>query len=191
MYKFWKYKENNLYCQEISVSQLVSDSKSKWSEDKNTTEHQLYISFLVWQELNRQIVFAEHHLNHADSLFQEYTLFFFRNNFIRTTRLKFAQKKRTSKEQLRLGFRCKCDWKFLLKNTLNTSRHYMWRFIADLFAVLNTEWAEKKIKTVPHSAKSIRQYNWHDRNKNNFKNNFKTIIQNLRTTSFGQNLLIL
>ena len=31
----------------------------------------------------------------------------------------------------------------------------MWRFIADLSAVINTEWAEKKIKTVPHSAKSI------------------------------------
>ena len=36
-----------------------------------------------------------------------------------------------------------------------TSRHYMWRFITDLSAVLNTEWAEKKIKTVPQSAKSI------------------------------------
>ena len=31
----------------------------------------------------------------------------------------------------------------------------MWRFIADLSAVINTEWAEKKIKTVPHSVKSI------------------------------------
>ena len=31
----------------------------------------------------------------------------------------------------------------------------MWRFIADPSAVINTEWAEKKIKTVPHSAKSI------------------------------------
>ena len=37
----------------------------------------------------------------------------------------------------------------------NTSRHYMWRSIVDLSAVINTEWAEKKIKTVPHSAKSI------------------------------------
>ena len=37
----------------------------------------------------------------------------------------------------------------------NTSRRYMWRFIADLSAVINTEWAEKKIKTVPHIAKSI------------------------------------
>ena len=57
---------------------------------------------------------------------------FYKNNFIRTTRLKFAQKLRTSKEQLRLGFRCKFNCKFLLKNT---SRHYMWRFIADLSAV--------------------------------------------------------
>ena len=31
----------------------------------------------------------------------------------------------------------------------------MWRFIADLSAVMLTEWAEKKIKTVPHSVKSI------------------------------------
>ena len=30
----------------------------------------------------------------------------------------------------------------------------MWRFIASLSAVINTEWAEKKIKTVPHSSKS-------------------------------------
>ena len=36
----------------------------------------------------------------------------------------------------------------------NTSRHYMWRFIIDLSAVVKSEWAEKKIKTVPHSAKS-------------------------------------
>ena len=31
----------------------------------------------------------------------------------------------------------------------------MWCFITDLSAIMNTEWAEKKIKTVPHSAKSI------------------------------------
>ena len=31
----------------------------------------------------------------------------------------------------------------------------MWRFFTDLSAVKNTEWAQKKIKTVPHSAKSI------------------------------------
>ena len=37
----------------------------------------------------------------------------------------------------------------------NTSRHYMWRFITGLSAVLNTEWTEQKIKTMPHSAKSI------------------------------------
>ena len=43
---------------------------------------------------------------------------------------------------------------FTEKHT-NRSRHYMWRFIADLSAVINTEWAEKKIKIVPHSAKSI------------------------------------
>ena len=32
----------------------------------------------------------------------------------------------------------------------NISRHYMWRFIAGLSAIRNTEWAENKIKTVPH-----------------------------------------
>ena len=33
----------------------------------------------------------------------------------------------------------------------NTSRYYMWHFIAGLqSAVRNTEWVEKKIKTVPH-----------------------------------------
>ena len=31
----------------------------------------------------------------------------------------------------------------------------MWRFIADLPAVKNTEWAEKKIKTVPHNVKGM------------------------------------
>ena len=34
--------------------------------------------------------------------------------------------------------------------THNTSRHYMWRFIAGLSAVRNTEWAENKIKSVLH-----------------------------------------
>ena len=57
--------------------------------------------------------------------------FFFYNNFIRTTKLKFAQKLRTSKERLRLGFRCKCNYKFLLKSTLRL-------FTAGLFAVRNT-----------------------------------------------------
>ena len=46
-------------------------------------------------------------------------------------------------------------WLKVFTEKHNTSRHYMWRFIADLFAVINTGWAEKKIKTVPHSAKSI------------------------------------
>ena len=47
-----------------------------------------------------------------------YTRFFKKNNFIRTTRLKFSKKLRTSyKEQLRLGFSCKCNCMFLLKNT--------------------------------------------------------------------------
>ena len=31
----------------------------------------------------------------------------------------------------------------------------MLRFIADVSAIINTGWAEKKIKTVPDSAKSI------------------------------------
>ena len=46
------------------------------------------------------------------------TRFFYKNNFIRTTRLKLrTQKLRTSYEQLRLGFRCKYNCKILLKNT--------------------------------------------------------------------------
>ena len=40
--------------------------------------------------------------------------FFYKNNFIRTTSLKFSHAKNNL---LRLGFRCKCNWKFLLKNT--------------------------------------------------------------------------
>ena len=43
--------------------------------------------------------------------------FFYKNNFIRATWLKFAQKLRTSYEQLRLGIRCKFNCKILLKNT--------------------------------------------------------------------------
>ena len=62
----------------------------------------------------------------------------------------------------------------------------MWRFITDLSAVINTEWAEKKIKTVPHSAKSLSAID-----KNIFKTNFGTITQNLRITSLGQSLLLL
>ena len=46
-------------------------------------------------------------------------------------------------------------WLKVFTEKHNTSRHYMWRFIADLSAVINIEWAEKKIKTVPHSTKSI------------------------------------
>ena len=42
-----------------------------------------------------------------------------------------------------------------MSNGPRSADHYMWSFIADLSAVINTEWAEKKIKTVPHSAKSI------------------------------------
>ena len=41
-----------------------------------------------------------------------------------------------------------------------------------------------------HSAKSRRIIDM-IRNKNNLKNNFRTIIQNIRTTSLGQNLLVL
>ena len=44
---------------------------------------------------------------------------FYKNNFIRTTRLKFAQKLRTRLRTIvpRVRFRCKCNCKFLLKNT--------------------------------------------------------------------------
>ena len=41
--------------------------------------------------------------NHGNYLLLSYTLFFYKNNFIRT-RLKFAQKLRISEEQSRLGF---------------------------------------------------------------------------------------
>ena len=65
-------------------------------------------------------------------------------------------------------------WLKVFTEKLNTLRHYMWRFIADLSAVINTAWAEKKIKTEPHSAKS------------------RSIIDMIetRTTSLGQNLLV-
>ena len=48
-------------------------------------------------------------------------------------------------------------WRFycFYWKTQHIMRHYMLRFITDLSAVINTEWVEKKIKTVPHSAKSI------------------------------------
>ena len=65
-------------------------------------------------------------------------------------------------------------WLKVFTEKHNTSRHYMWRFIADLSAVINTVWAEKKIKTEPHSAKS------------------RSIIDMIetRTTSLGQNVLV-
>ena len=86
---------------------------------------------------------------------------------------------------MQIKFNCK-----FFSEKHNTSRHYMWRFIADLSAVINTEWAEKKIKTVQHSAKSIRIIDMME-TRTKFKDNFRTIIQNLRTTSPGQNLLVL
>ena len=60
-------------------------------------------------------------------------------------------------------------WLKVFTEKHNTSRDYMWRFIADLSAV----WAEKEIKTEPHSAKS------------------RSMIDMIetRTTSLGQNLL--
>ena len=65
-------------------------------------------------------------------------------------------------------------WLKVFTEKYNTSRHYMWRFTADLSAVINTVWAEKKIKTEPHSTKS------------------RSIIDMIetRTTSLGQNLLV-
>ena len=44
-------------------------------------------------------------------------------------------------------------WLKVFTEKHNTSRHHICRFIADLSAVVNTQWAEKKTKTVPHSAK--------------------------------------
>ena len=65
-------------------------------------------------------------------------------------------------------------WLKVFTEKHNTSRDYMWRFIADLSAVINTVWAEKEVKIEPHSAKS------------------RSIIDMIetRTTSLGQNLLV-
>ena len=77
----------------------------------------------------------------------KYTLFFIKNNFIRTTSLKFAQKLRTSSEQLRIGFRCKCNCKLLLKNT----SHHVITFGVSMQVFLKSETLieqRKMIKTV-------------------------------------------
>ena len=52
---------------------------------------------------------------------------------------KIKNKLRTIETQLQMQM-----WLKVLTEKHNTSRHYMWRFIADLSAVINTEWAEKK-----------------------------------------------
>ena len=72
----------------------------------------------------------------------------------------------------------------------NTSHYYMWRFIPDLSAVINTECAEKKIKTVPHSAKSISIIDMMEA-RTILRTISEHIFQNLRTTSLVQNLLVL
>ena len=65
----------------------------------------------------------------------------------------------------------------------------MWRFIADLSAVINTERAEKEIKNVPHSAKSISIIDMME-TRTILRTISEQLIQNLRTTSLGQNLLV-
>ena len=66
------------------------------------------------------------------------TPLFYKNNFKRTMRLKFAEQLRTSSGQLRLGFRCKCNCKVFIEKH-STSRHYVWRFAAGLSSIGNTE----------------------------------------------------
>ena len=59
-----------------------------------------------------------------------------------------------------------------------TSRHYMWRSLQVRSAVRNTDWAEEKIKTVPHmfcDSAEVYTCNWHDGKNNNFMNNLRTI----------------
>ena len=57
----------------------------------------------------------------------------------------------------------------------------MWHFIAGLSAVRNTEWAEKKIKTMPLVFyDSAKVYNWHDGNKNNLRTIEAQIVQKLK-----------
>ena len=80
--------------------------------------------------------------------------------------------------QLRLSFRCKCDWKFLLKNTTHHVIMCGVSLQSDLSAVINTGWAKKKIKTVPHSAKSISIIDMIE-------------TRTIWTTSLSQNLLVL
>ena len=81
---------------------------------------------------------------------------------------------------------------FSLTEKHNTSRHYMWHFIAGLSAVRDTDWAEKKIKAVPHvfwDSAEVYQYvytsicgdNWHDGNKNNLRTIEAPIVQKLKS----------
>ena len=92
---------------------------------------------------------------------------------------------------MRLGFRYKFNCKFLLKNTT----HYViicgvsLQIFPQLLTLSEQRRKSKLCRTVLKE-----NYNWHDGNKNNFKNNFRTIIviiQNFGTTSLGQNLQVL
>ena len=61
--------------------------------------------------------------------------------------------------------------------------------MTDLSAVINTDWAEKKTKAVPHNVKSVSIIDMME-TRTILRTIFRTIIQNLRT-SLGQNLLVL
>ena len=127
------------------------------------------------------------------------TRFFYKNNFIRTTRLKFAQKLRTSWEKLRLGFRFKCNWKFLLNNTT----HHVTTCSLSLQAFLQLETLSeqrrksKMCRTCSQKPNenfndSAEVYNWHDGNKNNLRTELRLkLCKNLRTTRLGRNFLVL
>ena len=68
-------------------------------------------------------------------------------SFKRTTRLKFTQELGTSQDQLRLGFRFKCNRNSLLKTT--THQVITCSVSLQVFLQLETL-SEKKIKTVPY-----------------------------------------
>ena len=72
--------------------------------------------------------------------FLKYTLFY-KNNFIRT-RLKFCPEIKNKLRTLGVRLQMNCNCKFFIEKH-NTSRHYMWRFIAYLSAV-QEDWVRRE-----------------------------------------------
>ena len=75
--------------------------------------------------------------NTTERLLSSTTRFYYKNNFIRT-RCKFAQKLKTSKEQLRLDFRCKCKVLQIFIEKRDTSRHFGVSILMQVFLQLET-----------------------------------------------------